>query len=230
MIQYSYLIGCVTLLIFWFILFFWRKDVRKEMMVMSLLFGCIGIISSFIYTVDWWHPSTITNTRVGIEDFLFGFVVGGIASVIYEEVFKKRIKLRKINKIKRLHQNEKSLFMLLFSGLTFFVGFYLLKMHSFHSSILALVIPIIYFWLKRKDLIFDSLASGFLLMIVSFLAFIIPEFITPGWVQFAWYHENLSGIIVLKAPLEDVVWFFLTGAFIGPLYEFWRDGKLLNKK
>jgi len=228
--QYSYLIGDAVLLIIWFVLFFWRKDVRKEMIIISSLFGIAGIISEFIYTADWWHPLTITNSLVGIEDFLFGFAVGGIASVIYEEVFKKRIKIRKISKKKEFQEDENFFLVGLSLAIIFFVAFYFLKINSFYSSIFAFAIPLIYMWLKRKDLIIDSLASGFLLMIISFLAFIIPEFITPGWVQSAWYLENLSGIIILKAPLEDIIWFFLAGAFIGPLYEFWKEGKLVKEK
>ncbi|MDP1729395.1 MAG: lycopene cyclase domain-containing protein [archaeon] len=228
--QYSYLLGDAVLLIIWFALFFWRKNIRKEMIIISSLFGVAGIIAQFVYTADWWHPLTITNTLVGIEDFIFGFSVGGIASIIYEEVFKKRIRLRKASK-KRELQEDKNFFLIGLSlAVIFFISFYFLKINSFYSSILAFAIPLIYMWLKRKDLIYDSLASGFLLMLVSFLAFIIPEFITPGWVQSAWYLENLSGIIILKAPLEDIIWFFLAGAFIGPLYEFWKEGKLVKEK
>lgn len=83
---------------------------------------------------------------------------------------------------------------------------------------------------RRKDLIIDSLASGFLLTLVSFLFFVIPEAITPGWVLSHWYIENLTGIIILKATLEDLIWFFTVGLLIGPLYEFWQEGRLRKLK
>jgi len=41
--QYSYLIGNLALLIVWIIVFFWRKDVRKEMAMLSIIFGIGGI-------------------------------------------------------------------------------------------------------------------------------------------------------------------------------------------
>jgi hypothetical protein len=228
--QYSYLLGSGILLTIWFVLFFWRKDVRKEMSKISLIFGFVGIISQVIYTRDWWYPLTITNTLIGIEDFIFGFSVAGIASVIYEEIFKKKIRLRKIPQREKIKKNKKFFLVGLFLALMFFIFFYLFKLNSFYSSIIIFVLPTLYIWTKRSDLIFDSLASGFLLMLVSFLAFIIPELLTPGWVESAWYLENLSGIIILTAPLEDVIWFFLAGAFIGPLYEFSEEGKLVKKK
>ena len=46
-------------------------------------------------------PATITNTPVGLESIIAGFVVGGVAAVIYEELFKKRIKFRKSCEIYR---------------------------------------------------------------------------------------------------------------------------------
>jgi hypothetical protein len=228
--QYSYLLGDVVLLIIWLTLFSWRKDVRKEMIVISSIFGFVGLFAEFIYTIDWWRPLTITLTRIGVEDFLFGFTVAGIASVIYEEVLKKKVRIRKVSKKRALEENKNFLVVCLSLIILFFGSFFLLKIHSFYASIIAFTLPTFYMWMKRRDLIIDSLASGFFLMIISFLGFIIPEMITPGWVQSVWYLENLSGIIILKAPLEDIIWFFLAGAFIGPLYEFWKEGKLRRIK
>ncbi|MBU4257645.1 hypothetical protein KKC04_04530 [Patescibacteria group bacterium] len=228
--QFSYLIGDLTILIIWFVLFFWRKDTRKEMLSISLIFGLAGLIVEFIYTIDWWHPLTITNTLIGIEDFIFGFAVGGVASIIYLQVFKKRLKIKKADK--KTEDKKNINFLIIISTLlALFLGsFFVLKFNSFYSSIIAFTIPTLIIWFKRKDLILDSIASGFILMVTSFLFFIIPELITPGWVNSAWFIENLSGIIILKVPLEDIIWFFLAGAFIGPLYEYWQEGKLINLK
>lgn len=92
---YSYLIGDLTLLIVWFILFYFRKNVRKEMLIISLIIGIGGLFAETIYTIDWWQPLTITGTLIGIEDFLFGFAIGGIGSSIYEVIFKKTVKIKK---------------------------------------------------------------------------------------------------------------------------------------
>lgn len=81
--QYSYLIGDLILLAIWLVLFLWRKDTRKEMAIISLLFGFLGTVVTLIYLMDWWHPLTITGTRIGIEDFIFGFSTAGIAAVVY---------------------------------------------------------------------------------------------------------------------------------------------------
>ena len=180
-----------------------------------------------VYTIDWWRPATITGTRMGIEDFLFGFWVGGISSVIYEEIFKKKVYTRKPKKGRPL------LFGLLFSfGLAFlfFGSFYLLKLSSFESSIVAFAPLTLLIWTIRRDLILDSLATGFFMVVAGLFWFWIPEYFTPGWVSNHWLFENLSGVVILNAPLEDLIWVFLAGAYIGPLYEFWKGSRLVSYK
>jgi len=194
------------------------------MLFLSILFGVGGLAAERIYTSDWWRPLTITHTTVGIEDFLFGFWVAGIAAVIYEEIFKKRIYKRKIKQERPFFHIGLYCVLLL---VIFHSSFFFFKINSFYSSIVGFVPLTIVIWIKRKDLIWDSLATGFLILFIGFLWFWIPEFFTPGWVKNYWLLNNLSGIIILKAPLEDLVWGFIAGMFIGPLYEFWQGSKLI---
>ncbi len=225
--QYSYLIGCLALLFIWLILFLWRKDTRKEMLIMSALIALLAFPANYVFSHDWWNPLTITGTLLGIEDFIIGFAGGGIASVVYEDVFKKKIKIRK--KSKRVRKLELLLPFVL-SLFLFFGSFFILNISSFLSSVIALGIPTLLIWVKRKDLILDSIFTGILLILVSFLFYWVPEIMAPGWVSSAWNWSNLSGVIILKQPLEDMVWWFLAGLFIGPLYEYWQEGRIANKK
>jgi hypothetical protein len=52
--------------------------------------------------------------------------------------------------------------------------------------------------------------------------------ITPGWVEHSWYLKNLSGIVIFKAPIEDILWGVMVGLYVGPLYEFWQERKLVK--
>jgi len=228
--QYSYLIGCLILLVVWSILFLNRKNTRKEMLTMSLLFGFLGVIVTLIYLRDWWNPLTITNTRVGIEDFIFGFSVAGIAAVIYSIIFNKKVRIKKTKKNKKLKNNLRFFLLILIGLIIFLSGFFIFKFHSFKSAIVSALVVLFLIWTQRKDLILNSFLSGILLVMISLPAYLIPELVTPGWINSAWYFQNLSGITIFRIPLEDLSWFFLTGAFIGPLYEYWQEGKLINRK
>jgi len=228
--QYSYLILGIIFLIIWVILFLLKKDIRKEMLIISIIFGFAGLIVEPVYIQDWWSPLTITNTLIGIEDFLFGFVIGGIAATIYSHIFNKKIKIKKINLKKGFKRNLNfGLFGAIFAIL-FFSSFYILKFNSLHSSLIAFGIGILTMYVKRKDLIVNSILSGFLLLFIAFIVYTITGFITPGWVTTFWTFKNVPKIIFLGIPIDDIIWYFLAGAFIGPLYEYWQEGKLINKK
>ena len=210
--------------IIWILLFLWRKDTKKEILFFSIISGFAGLLADIIYTIDWWHPVTLTGTRVGPEAFLAGFMIGGIAAVIYEDVFKKKVRIRKEPK-----SNLKIIYMIGLALILFFGSFFLLKTNSLISTILAFTIPTIIMWIKRKDLILDSLASGVLMLITASIVYTFLNIVTPGWIQAFWVFENTPNIIFLNLPLDDIYCYFLIGAYIGPLYEYWKEGKLIQK-
>lgn len=228
--QYTYLIGILIGLLIWVFLFLKRKDTRKEMIFFSLILGILGPLAEIAYTKDWWQPLTITNTRIGIEDFVFGFIVGGVAAIIYSFLFNKKVKVKKVKKIKEQKRNINLLMMLSLLVLIFSFGLLILKLNSFISTILALIIPTIIIYIKRGDLIKDSFLSGFSLLIIAIITYHLLNLITPGFFDAFWYFQNIGKIIIFGIPLEEIVWFFLVGAFIGPLYEYWKEGKLIKKK
>jgi hypothetical protein len=197
----------------WLALFLWRKDNRKEMIIMSSIFALVGPLADIVYTQDWWRPLTITNTLIGPEAVLVGFMIGGIASVIYKNLFKKRLKLSNFSK-------DNFLFIFAISIILFFGSFYLLGFNSLIATIIASLVPTIIIWVKRKDLIIDSITTGILLVIVASVVYTVLEFLTPGWVQTFWFFKNVPDMIILNLPLDDILWYFLAGLFIGPLYEY----------
>jgi len=227
---YGYLIGCFVLLIVWLLFFLWRKENRKIMLWVSLIVGVCGLIADPVYYLDWWHPLTITGTVPGIESFLFGFAVGGIASVAYEDLYSSKIKIKKVGKKGVIRENVNLIALLLFAIAIFIFCYFTLRMGSFKASFPAMLIPIFIIWIKRRDLIFDSIAEGFLLSVISFVFYIVPEFLFPGWIQSSWSFENISGITLLKVPIEDVVWYFISGMLVGPLYEYWKEAKVKDSK
>lgn len=224
--QYSYLIASLLFLAFWILLFYLRKELRREMIVISTLFAFAGPFAEIVYFKDWWKPLTLTGSFLSIEPFIIGFAIGGVASIICEEVFKKKHKKEKRD-TKKVRRANFDMFLLLSSlAIVFFGSFFLLKLNSLITTILAFGIPILMIYSKRKDLILNSLLSGILLVIVAMLVYSIVELITPGWVEAFWKFNNTPQLIIMNLPLDDIVWYFFGGAFIGPLYEYWKERKL----
>src|SRR3989338_6459320 len=49
-----------------------------------------GVTARTFFVQDYWDPLLVFGSTVGFEDFLYGFSIGGIASVLYEVFFKRR--------------------------------------------------------------------------------------------------------------------------------------------
>jgi len=226
--RYTYLLMGLVYALIWLILFFWRKDTRKEMLIFSLMFSAAGPIADVLYIQDWWHPPNLTNTGIGFEAFLVGFMIGGIIAVIYKCVFRKKSEIKKVTKKEELRKDFKFVLFFIPPAILFFGSFYLLNFSSFHATILSFVVPAIIIWIKRKDLVVQSLLTGILLVLVASFVYFVLDLLTPGWVNAFWYFKNVPSVIFLNLPLDDIVWYFVAGLFIGPLYDFWQKSKLVD--
>jgi hypothetical protein len=212
----------------WLSFYFINSKLRREMLVMSIIFGILGPISNILFIKDWWAPLTIDGTSVGIIDSAFvGFVIGGVTGVLYE--FFQHLTSRKSSKL--LSKNEHVWFLLMvpISLGIFFGGFYLLHLNSFITSTLALFVPTVVILWRRKDLIIDAFASGILLTITAVFIYNLLEILTPGWVNEFWQWQNTSKIIVINTPIDDVAHYFFLGLFGGPLYEYWEGRRLARR-
>ncbi|MEI7513495.1 MAG: lycopene cyclase domain-containing protein [bacterium] len=222
--RFFYIIWASIFFLIWLALFIHRKNIRGEMLFMSILFGFGGIISQLTHLKDWWKPLTLTKTPIGIEDFIIGFSIGGIASVIYAELYHKKIKLKRIDSKKKdlKYYFLGDLFLVSFA-MVFLAIFYGLNLNSFYSAVIAYFAGIITIYWFRKDLVLDSFASGIMLLILGSTVYYFLFLLYPDYIQKFWYlHQNWYSNLVLGIPIGEYIWFFLTGAFIGPLYEFVR--------
>lgn len=218
--QYSYLIGNLITLLIWIVLFLYKKKLRKEMLIMSILVTPLGPISEFFYFRDYWNPSLLFNIfGFGIEDLIFAFAVGGIASVIYEDIF--------IKKMKKTTPVKLPFFIFwLLSGIIVFIFLNLvLKINSMHASPIAFLFSGIIILFKRKDLIKNAFLSGLLVALIVFFAYVIFLQIFPSFFNKFWQLENIFGIYVLGIPIEELIWGFSWGFLAGPFYEFWKGDK-----
>ena len=216
--------------IVWLLLFFLRKDNRKQMLFISVLGALAGPFFDILYTQDWWMPANITTTKIGyIEGALTGFMIAGIATVIYEDIFRERI-IIKTNKKKELIEDFHLLLLVLFTVVASLSAFFIFHINSLLSTLFAFIIPILLIYYSRRDLIISSLATSLLLALIAAGVYSVINFFTPGWIVKFWYFKNVPDIIILNLPLDDLLWYIFAGAYLGPLYEYWREGKFAKFK
>ena len=133
--QYAYLVGCTILFgLFWLPLYLRCKSLRKEMLLMSALAAPLGPLTTLFYWADYWQPQYAIPQLTGLEDFIFSFLIGGVAGVVYEAFFGKRT-TRPFVKHKKLW----ALGAFPFGIVWMYSGAVLLDFNSIYTSILLLI-------------------------------------------------------------------------------------------
>lgn len=183
--NYSYLIGTLAVGVFWVHFFFVRPDLRSPMLLLSFLFGIGGVLSEFIYITDWWSPTTVSGSKVGIEDFLFGFFFSGAVAMAYEVILKKtHVSRGQYKKYFRFR------YVALIISSIFFGSSLIFQLHSFVATVLAFGICTFLILSIRTDLIANAAVSSLFASILAFVFFGIPELFTSGWIASSWSFEN----------------------------------------
>ncbi|MFH0755430.1 MAG: lycopene cyclase domain-containing protein [bacterium] len=218
-----YLVSLIPVCLIWVVLFIAGKYTRREMLIMSVIIGLISLVSSYYWwTIDWWQPQTITNTKIGIEYFILGFTAGGIMTSIYEIIFfKKYIKVKR--KIKM--PNFLTILLVLASITAWLI---LEKVTSFYASTISMILVSVIIFYFRKDLLINGLWSGLLMLIISLFFYYTIIFLSPEWINQTYLFKTLSGVKITGIPIEELIFWFLAGLVWGPLYEYWHSEQIKN--
>lgn len=215
--QYTYLFADMVVgFPLWLVFFILREDLRHKMLVFGLLGAVAGPVSELFYLKDYWHPVLITNTSIGIEDVLFGLFAGGIASVLYEELFAKHFLKR------HLRSHHWIFFVFPFVAVLFYVAnrfFPVYRLNSIYASAVAFVLTALTILFLRRDLWVDSLVSGIIAGLIFFFGYLFLLSVFPQIFEKMWLLKNISGIRLAKIPVEELLWAFTFGLMAGPIYE-----------
>ena len=226
MYNYLYFIGSLFFLFVWGLFFYLRKDLRKEMFIMSLLILPLGPISEYWYFKDYWQPELLYPWIINIEDLIFAWSIGGIGAVAYEIFFNKTLS-------KRRNQTKNSVLMWFFvlTICAFIVG-KLLGINSIFASSFAFILCALLILISRKNLWKDILFSGILTALIMFLiyAFFLPQIPTNYWHNWLIYGTKYDFLLFGTVPLTELIWGFSWGMAVGALYEFWQGYRLKNRK
>jgi len=215
--QYIYLIGSLMFLAIWGVIFYFRKDLRREMLVTGVMGSfVVWVGGAYWFTHDWWYPETLLGNGGGIEDIIFGFANFGIAAVIYDAVFHRRYSATHWHKPKIYI----GIFFLLIiiGGLSIFL--FLRGMMSFVAYPFVALLASLVLWFSHRQLFANSMWSGVLLVLLSTPVYWIMNTINPGWIDHTYLFNSLTGITLLTVPIEEYVYYFATGIIIGPLFEY----------
>lgn len=220
----EFLILSLGLLVIWLVLFLLKAELRKEMFWVSFFTMPLGLTEP-IFVPEYWNPNTLFNlartTGFDIESLIFSFAIGGIASVLYETIKKtKHYKSPKTNH-KFLHWLS-----LLFPLFLFIPLYYLMPFNAIYSVFISLFLGSILTMICRADFIKPMLWGSLLFGSLYFVFFVIANIIFPNFVLTQWNLQALSGIIILKVPLEEIIFALGVGMLWTTYYEHFKNLKM----
>ncbi len=226
--QYAWLIWNLILLFIWAVIYLSlrSKEIRKEMLAVSLWTSLLGL-SEPLFVPEYWSPPSLFNlalrTGFDIESFIFSFGIGGIAVVIYERIFRARHKQMTPHE-QHLSRHRYHPLALLSAPVVFFFLLIAAPFNPLHSAIIAMVIGGLFIWYCRPDLKNKMLASAFIFLGIYFVYFLTLIAMYPGYVEQVWNLKAISGILVLGIPLEELLFAISFGFIWSSIYEHitWR--------
>lgn len=197
---------------------------RREMLWASFFGLPFGIIDYFLVP-SYWNPKSlfglIKKYGIGIESFLFLFLMAGIVSVIYEFLARRRTK--KMKSSRKLH-----LLPLLLGVICFFVLTLLFPSKAVYNFMVAGVVSgLAVIWL-RPDLLKQAASSALIFSLFYFVVLFLVNKIFSGLVASFYNFENIWGVLVLGVPLEELLVAFFVGGFWSVFYEYVKSYREMN--
>lgn len=218
--KYVYLTWSLLLLLFWAFVFLGVPQHRRKMLWMSLITAPLGLTEP-LFVPSYWTPPTLFDlairTGFDIEALVFSFAVGGLASILYETLF--RVKVQALTPQECRSRRHRFHRLAVATPLWSFPLFYALPINVIYNAILAMVAGGVAVLLCRPDLWRGMLSGAVIFALVYFVYFSSLVMMHPGYVREVWHLTHLSGILVAGIPLEELLFALALGFFWSGLYE-----------
>ena len=218
--QYVWFAWASAFLIPWVMLFIAFPAHRKIMLQVSLVTTAFGLTEP-LFVPEYWNPPTLFDlaqrTGFDIESLIFCFGIGGIGSVLYSVLTHRNdVAVPASEKRMPLHRHH---YKTLASPFVAFLLLYFLPWNPIYPSIAAMAVGAIATLLCRPDLKTKTWVGGVLFLSYYLVFFLALEATSPGYVQLVWNLQDISGILWLGIPLEELLFAFTFGLYWSGVYE-----------
>ncbi|NOQ55947.1 MAG: hypothetical protein GQ477_04035 [Nanohaloarchaea archaeon] len=216
---YVYLIGTGIVASFWLIFYIFRYDLRKKILLTSIIGGILGFTEIF-FVPNYWNPQFQVIRifdNLFLDSLLFAFFLAGFSSVIYQFIF--RSPLFKVDKIKTK--------LLLIPPIIFLLHLFISEINVMVFSFGSMLIGAFIFYFSDKKLGKPMLLNGLFTFIFFMIMYIIFWQLFPLLI-ISYNYEVLSGINIFRIPIEELLFFFAIGTNFCLIYEILENSKLKN--
>jgi hypothetical protein len=221
----GYLIGAVFNVLLWLAIFALRRDLRREMIAMSLWAAAVGLPHEYLlWTRDWWRPPTITGTKIGLEDLIYALATGGVLATIYAVTFRRRSVAAESQPLSPFLR----ILPMILDFVTPLVLVPVFHLHSFVACGIGVLLALVVIFAFRPDLIVVALVSAALGVLISLPCYWLIESLLPGFIRAVWDLPRLSGILLTGIPIEDLAWYAYSAALFGTYFKFATGQRLVK--
>lgn len=224
-LQYVWFAWASAFLIPWTIMFYAFPHHRKTMWTVSLATAPFGFTEP-LFVPEYWNPPTLFDlaqrTGFDLESLIFCFGIGGVGSVLYSVLTHHNdVAVPESEKRLPLHRHH---YKALASPFITFLLLYFLPWNPIYPSIAAMAVGAIATILCRPDLKTKTWVGGVLFLAYYFVFFLALEASSPGYARQVWNLPDISGILLLGIPLEELLFAFAFGLYWSGVYEhlMWR--------
>ena len=218
--HYVWFFWSTAFLVPWLILFLNFPQHRKVMWWASVFTAPFGLTEP-LFVPDYWNPPALfelaQTTGFDIESLIFSFGIGGVGAVLYNiatGTLPTPLDQGEISR--RRHRYHRAA---LLTPVIAFPIMLFLPWNPIYPAIAAMGLGALANIACRPDLKVKTLI-GAVLFAGYYLVFMVGlELGAPGYIARVWNLGALTGILVFKIPLEELVFGFAFGAYWTGIYE-----------
>lgn len=210
------------------VVFALRKDLRRVIIIMGFC-SIPFAFTEWMFYPSYWQPKFLWNLAdkigFGIEDLLFVSGLGGLTSTIYPFCF-----VKKFISESKIQFKDLIIRTLIIFGITALLVFLvlLIRIPMIYGAVVIMLLISFFIIIKRKDLLFPSLAGGVLTCLSYIVICLFFSLIFKDAFKNVWHGEKFSGIYIAGVLLEEYLYSFSAGVAGSIFYPFVFEKKIVN--
>lgn len=210
--MYPFLGATALFGVVWILIWYGRPDLRRALWFGSLISMPLGLTEPF-FIPNYWAPSVLWSYRGwDIESLIWSFFLGGIAAVLFETVWRKRLV-----RSKKYTPHWLAVCLLVAGFASVVTAVWYFDFSTLHNCLVFAFVVILALWAIRPDLVGISLKGGLVLTAIYIAIFLMAEHLSRGFLN-QWNPEGNWGILWLGIPLEEYLFAFLFTVWWSLLY------------
>ena len=217
----AYVVGVGFFLLVWACMYVLVPRIRWYMLCTSLSITHFGPFLQYWYLRDYWNPgytwyTSIAGIPLAVEDGILGFGLTGVAAGFFGLVMPKAPSPAMRRSMLQTWLRVQASFLIFVFALALLTARF--GVNSVHATFVACFIGSICVFARRPQWLGAGVAAGVAMAVLFFFfyeAFYLQLY--PSVLEDWWQQSALSGLKLRRVPVEELVWGFATGLFVGPL-------------